>query len=98
MKVVIVGGGMAGLVLARALLDRGVDPVVLERLPRDRRIPGPIMLPFQAFDALTDIGAMDEVRARGTRHRAAARRHAGGHRGGAPGAGGGDLPRRPGGP
>jgi 2-polyprenyl-6-methoxyphenol hydroxylase-like FAD-dependent oxidoreductase len=38
---------------------------VLERLPADRHIPGPIMLPFQAFDALTDIGAMDEVRARG---------------------------------
>ena len=65
MRVVIVGGGMAGLVLGRALIDRGVDPVVLERLPDDRRIPGPIMLPFQAFDALTDIGAMDEVRARG---------------------------------
>jgi len=64
-RIVIVGGGMAGLVLARALLDRGVDPVVLERLPRDRRIPGPIMLPFQAFDALTEIGAMEEVRARG---------------------------------
>jgi 2-polyprenyl-6-methoxyphenol hydroxylase-like FAD-dependent oxidoreductase len=64
-RVVIVGGGMAGVVLARALLDRGVEPVVVERLPDDRRIPGPIMLPFQAFDALTDIGAMDEVRARG---------------------------------
>ena len=44
MRVVIVGGGMAGLVLARALLDRDVEPVVLERLPEDRRIPGPIML------------------------------------------------------
>ena len=65
MRVVIVGGGMAGVVLARALLDRDVEPIVLERLPEDRRIPGPIMLPFQAFDALTDIGAMDEVRARG---------------------------------
>jgi 2-polyprenyl-6-methoxyphenol hydroxylase-like FAD-dependent oxidoreductase len=64
-RVVIVGGGMAGVVLARSLLDRDVEPVVLERLPENRRIPGPIMLPFQAFDALTDIGAMDEVRARG---------------------------------
>jgi 2-polyprenyl-6-methoxyphenol hydroxylase-like FAD-dependent oxidoreductase len=65
MRVVIVGAGMAGLVLARALLRRGTTPVVLERAPAGTPVPGPIMLPYQAYDALEDIGLMDEVRRRG---------------------------------
>ena len=56
---------MAGLVLARALQTRGVEPVVLERAPAERRVPGPIMLPFQAFDALGDIGCYEAVLAGG---------------------------------
>jgi len=63
--VVIVGGGMAGLVLARALAGRGIEPVVLERTPPDVTVPGPIMLPYQAYDALEDVGLLDEVRAAG---------------------------------
>lgn len=65
MRVAIVGGGMAGLVLARALLARDVTPVVLERGGPDFTIPGPIMLPFQAYDALADIGVLDAIRAAG---------------------------------
>ena len=65
MRVVIVGGGMAGLVLARGLMARGLAPLVLERSPAGTRIPGPIMLPFQAFDPLEDIGVLAPVRARG---------------------------------
>lgn len=65
MRVVIVGGGMAGLVLARGLLRRGVTPVVLERSGPEVTIPGPIMLPFQAYDALADVGVLDAVRAEG---------------------------------
>lgn len=65
MRVVIVGGGMAGLVLARGLLRRGVTPVVLERGDAGMTVPGPIMLPFQAFDALADVGVLDAIRAEG---------------------------------
>jgi 2-polyprenyl-6-methoxyphenol hydroxylase-like FAD-dependent oxidoreductase len=65
MRVVIVGGGMAGLVLARGLLARGVEPAVLERHGPEVTIPGPIMLPFQAYDALNDVGVLDAIRARG---------------------------------
>jgi 2-polyprenyl-6-methoxyphenol hydroxylase-like FAD-dependent oxidoreductase len=65
MNVVIVGGGMAGAVLAGALRRRGVGPVVLERGPATATVPGPIMLPFQAYDTLEDLGLLDEVRAAG---------------------------------
>lgn len=65
MRIAIVGGGMAGLTLARALRDRDVEPLVLERAPASARIPGPIMLPYQAYDALEDVGALAEIRASG---------------------------------
>ncbi len=56
---------MAGLVLAQGLRIRGQEPVVLERSPIGTLTPGPIMLPFQAYDPLTDIGLMDHVRRAG---------------------------------
>lgn len=65
MRVVVVGGGMAGLVLARALMKRGITPVVLERAPAGRVIEGPIMLPFQAYEALEDLGLYETIRAAG---------------------------------
>jgi 2-polyprenyl-6-methoxyphenol hydroxylase-like FAD-dependent oxidoreductase len=61
MRVVIVGGGMAGLVLTHALVARGVTPTVLERMPAGAPAPGPILLPFLAYDALRDIGRYDEI-------------------------------------
>lgn len=65
MRITIVGGGMAGLVLAQALARRGHSPLILERGPADQRIPGPIMLPFQGYDALSDIGLLDRLRQSG---------------------------------
>jgi len=65
MRVVVVGGGMAGMALARALVQRGTTPVVLERSPEEVRVPGPIMLPYQAYDALEDIGLLRPIRAGG---------------------------------
>ncbi|MGD9572852.1 MAG: FAD-dependent oxidoreductase [Thermoleophilia bacterium] len=65
MRVVIVGGGMAGLVLARGIAQRGGTATIVERAPADRRIPGPIMLPFQSYDALDEIGVLDGIRAHG---------------------------------
>ena len=65
MRVVIVGAGMAGAVLARALIKRGVTPVVVDRAPASVEIQGPIMLPYQAFDSLDDIGLYEAVRGEG---------------------------------
>ena len=65
MRVVIAGGGMAGLVLARGIAHRGGSAAVVERAAPDRVIPGPIMLPFQAYDALEEIGVLGPVRAQG---------------------------------
>jgi 2-polyprenyl-6-methoxyphenol hydroxylase-like FAD-dependent oxidoreductase len=65
MQVVIVGGGMAGLVLARGLLHRGIAPTVVERMPASVVVEGPIMLPFQAYDALEELGLLGEIRAAG---------------------------------
>lgn len=65
MRVIVVGGGMAGLVLAQGLRLRGQEPVVLERSPAGTVVPGPIMLPFQAYAPLDDIGLMDAVRRAG---------------------------------
>jgi 2-polyprenyl-6-methoxyphenol hydroxylase-like FAD-dependent oxidoreductase len=65
MRVVIVGGGMAGLVLARGLAHRGVHPTVVERMPPDVVVEGPIMLPFQAYDPLEEIGLLEGIRAAG---------------------------------
>lgn len=56
---------MAGLVLARGLAHRGVAPTIVERMPPDVVIEGPIMLPFQAYDALEEIGLLDEIRSSG---------------------------------
>jgi 2-polyprenyl-6-methoxyphenol hydroxylase-like FAD-dependent oxidoreductase len=52
---------MAGLVLTHALVARGVTPIVLERMPAGAPAPGPILLPFLAYDALRDVGRYDEI-------------------------------------
>lgn len=65
MRILISGGGMAGLVLARGIQHRGGDVAIIERAAPDRRIPGPIMLPFQAYDALEEIGVLGPIRREG---------------------------------
>ncbi len=65
MRILISGGGMAGLVLARGVQHRGGEVAIIERAAPDRTIPGPIMLPFQAYDALDEIGVLDPIRREG---------------------------------
>lgn len=63
MRVVIVGGGVAGLCLARSLRRRGLEPLVLERAPAGTVAPRPFMPPYQGFEALEDAGVLDDIRA-----------------------------------
>jgi 2-polyprenyl-6-methoxyphenol hydroxylase-like FAD-dependent oxidoreductase len=56
---------MAGLVLARGIAQRGGEVAIIERASPERRIPGPIMLPFQAYDALEELGVLAPIRAAG---------------------------------
>ena len=87
MRIVIVGGGMAGAGARQgaARPRRGPGgPRAAAR--RGRAIPGPIMLPSRPSTRSPTSGPVEQVRAAGPRHRAAARRHAGGHRGRPPGA------------
>jgi 2-polyprenyl-6-methoxyphenol hydroxylase-like FAD-dependent oxidoreductase len=64
MRVVVVGGSLVGLTLARALAKRGHEPVVLERGRGEVR-GDPLFVPYQAYDALADVGVMDAVQREG---------------------------------
>jgi 2-polyprenyl-6-methoxyphenol hydroxylase-like FAD-dependent oxidoreductase len=65
MRVVIVGGGMVGMTLAHLLRRRGVEPVVLERMPAGHYIPRGYMLGFHGYEPLEEVGVYDEVKAAG---------------------------------
>src|SRR5438067_10702239 len=65
MRVVIVGGGLVGVTLARLLRGQGRKPVVLEREAAGRWLPRPFMLPYHGFDALRAASVLDAVRAAG---------------------------------
>lgn len=65
MRIVIVGGGMVGLMLARMLRARGAEPLVLERSAPGRIPPRPFLLGFPGFPALEDAGLLAEIRGEG---------------------------------
>lgn len=65
MRIVIVGGGMVGMTLAHLLRLRGVEPVVIERMPAGHYIPRGYMLGFQGYEPLEEVGVYDEVRKAG---------------------------------
>ncbi|HWH14770.1 MAG TPA: FAD-dependent monooxygenase [Miltoncostaeaceae bacterium] len=65
MKVVISGGGMVGMTLARLLRMRGVEPVVFERMHAGAYIPRGYMLGYQGYPPLEEVGVLSEVRAQG---------------------------------
>ncbi len=61
MDVVIAGGGMVGLTLGRLLRARGIEPVIIERMPAGSYIPRGYMLGFQGYEPLKEIGVLDEL-------------------------------------
>lgn len=65
MKVVICGGGMVGMTLARLLRARGQEPVVLERMPEGAYVARGYMLGYQGYAPLEEAGVLAEVRPQG---------------------------------
>lgn len=65
MKVVVAGGGMVGLAVARLLIQRGIEPTVLERSPPGQPPKRPFMLGYHGYPALEEMGAMAEIRSIG---------------------------------
>jgi 2-polyprenyl-6-methoxyphenol hydroxylase-like FAD-dependent oxidoreductase len=65
MNIVISGGCMVGMTLARLLRLRGFSPVVIERMPEGHYIPRGYMLGFQGYEPLEEVGVYEEVRSAG---------------------------------
>ena len=64
MRVLIVGGGIAGLALARALLQRGITAEVVERATEWQPSGAGLYLPANAVRALHELGVGADVAAR----------------------------------
>ena len=64
-RVLIAGGGLVGLTLARLLRRRGIAPVVLERMAPGGYVKRGFMLGHQGYGALDDLGLLEEVLGRG---------------------------------
>lgn len=67
MRALIVGGGIGGLVTARALRLRGLDVAVFERTPEPRPVGAGITLMANATGVLRELGLVDAVVAAGSR-------------------------------
>lgn len=52
---------MVGLTLAKLLRARGVEPIVIERMPEGAFVPRGYMLGFQGYEPLKELGVLDEV-------------------------------------
>jgi len=64
-SVLIVGAGVAGLALARALSQRSIDCTVVERRYSTTTLGMGLNLPGNAVRALTHLGVLDQARAYG---------------------------------
>lgn len=65
MRILIVGGGIAGLTLATALRRAGLNPALIERTTHWAPVGAGIVLGVNAMAALRSIGAADGVTQRG---------------------------------
>ena len=65
MRILIVGGGVAGLSMARALRLRGLESEIVERDPAWRIAGAGVYIPGNGMAALDRLGLGDAVRARG---------------------------------
>jgi FAD-dependent urate hydroxylase len=65
MRILIVGGGIAGLATARALRLRGHDCEIVERDPAPRIAGAGVYVPGNGMAALARLGLADAVRERG---------------------------------
>lgn len=62
MKIVLSGGGMVGLILARMLRMRGFEPIVIERMKPGEFIPRGYMMGFQGHQVFEEMGLMERIR------------------------------------
>ena len=69
------------MTLSRLLRLRGIEPVVLERMPAGHYMPRGYMLGFQGYEPLEEVGVYDEVRDGRASDRPAPRPAAGRRRG-----------------
>jgi hypothetical protein len=64
MRILIIGGGIAGMATAIALKQAGFDPLVLEQAPELTEIGSGIGIQANAMRVLAKLGAADDVRDR----------------------------------
>jgi len=65
MKIVLSGGGMVGLMLARLLRMRGFEPLVFERMKEGAFMPRGYMMGYQGYPPFEELGILRQIREKG---------------------------------
>lgn len=65
MRIVIAGGGMVGLMLARLLRMRGFEPLVFERMKEGQFMPRGYMLGYHGYPPFEELGILHQIREAG---------------------------------
>lgn len=65
MRIVISGGGIVGMTLARLLRSRGFEPIVFERMPEKAYIRRGYMMGFQGYPPLEELGLYQQLKPQG---------------------------------